>query len=156
MGRKKMKFKMGCLLGQSSEGSEVVTDMKHKLFKVLEAVGQEVSEEETYDELLGRINKLNFITNGATEECNKVADNDFLEKEKLLKVTKKLKDECMLLREKLADTEARLQTVDKSPNDSLSNSMYSKVEEEFNQMKISYHLEICLLFEVLPLCLPTF
>ena len=137
---------MGCLLEQSSEGSEVITDMKQKLFKVLEAVGQEVSEEESYDELLGRINNLHIITNGATsEESNNVADNDFLEKEKLLKVTKKLKEECILLREKLADTESRLQTEDNkssshssSESNSISSDKLHLHEEELHQMKINY------------------
>ena len=70
---------MGCLLEQSSEGSKVVADMKQKLFKVLQAVGQEVTEKETYDELLGKINNLNMITNGVTDG-EESTDNDFWRK----------------------------------------------------------------------------
>ena len=83
-------------------GDQMVA-VKQKLTSVLTSRGEILAGDESCDDLITRISELT-LTNGHTG-----GEGEDGEKEKLLSVTKKLKDECVVLRGKLAEMEDGLQ-----------------------------------------------
>ena len=95
-------------------GDQMVA-VKQRLTSVLTSRGEILAGDESCDDLITRISELT-LTNGHTDSS--AGDGGEVgEKEKLLSVTKKLKDECVVLRGKLAEMEAGLQDREREEED---------------------------------------
>ena len=97
------------MLEKANSDSQPQVDAKTKLSNVLEAMGQNISPEESFDSLLEKVINL---TDGAANQEKFIGVDADDEKKKLLELTQKLKSECFTLREKLKGLEEEVSSRD--------------------------------------------
>ena len=91
------------MLEKANIDNQPQVDARTKLSNVLEAMGQNISAEESFDSLLEKV--INITDGSGNQEENFIGVDADDEKKKLLELTQKLKSECLTLREKLKGIE---------------------------------------------------
>ena len=115
-------------LEQANIECQPEVDAKTKLSNVLQALGQNISEEDSFDKLLEKVINIADGSKASDQFVGAEADD---EKKKLVKVTQKLKSECLSLREKLAEMERNVST-----NDQYSEEC-SRMSEELKSQSLN-------------------
>ena len=96
------------MLEKANSDNQPQVDARTKLSNVLEAMGLNVTPEESFDSLLEKVINITDGTDNQEEKFIGVDADD--EKKKLLELTQKLKSECLTLREKLKGIEEEVST----------------------------------------------